>query len=735
LLGQTDGGRTPQAGSSADQQVVSCSGSQSNPVAQKSAEVVLQMTIKNGKPQDVDPGAAGLRMALLNQRDGGRMPQAVSSADQPSVSGSDSQSKLVVENSTVVASQATVKTGISQDVDPGEAGLRMALLNQRDGGRMPQAVSSADQPSVSGSDSQSKLVVENSTVVASQTAVKTGISQDVDPGAAGLRMALLNQRDGGRTPQAVSSADQPSVSGSDSQSKPVVENSTVVASQTAVKTGISQDVDPGAAGLRMALLNQRESGRTPQTVSSADQPSVSGSDGAVKSAPESSTGTPVQTEAVHTKSADSFEPAHVSRENNQQVALQNKVDGVTQATASTSGSLPVMEQQNEAAMFMKGGFSPDGRNENSSKTVPVTTSADSGNGKPDVSAATVPGVEVTAQQQSGTTALRSESQEAVVVESVSKNSLPATEQASHEFLTLDAPAGEGGAASLATAGQAGLQLSLQNAVSDLVPVQAATAGINTLEQGRAVVKQVVSSVAGKSDRDAGGDEAQTRVESALTVKQVQYSMIDAVKSVSAGSPGQETGNGATKGEADNSGTNGQLQATLMNQQGTVVNADSSNNIVSPVSGEARQSTVADQVFQQVKESLVNHEVKAGNNQIELKLSPENLGALKMNLSMDGQGLKIDIIAENHMVRDALLQHTDSLKESLARQNISMQSFTVTTGNPGQKQQQGDWRESGRQQQNVWMTSSSGYQTADKGLVAARLAYQTASPHTMVDLHF
>ncbi len=152
---------------------------------------------------------------------------------------------------------------------------------------------------------------------------------------------------------------------------------------------------------------------------------------------------------------------------------------------------------------------------------------------------------------------------------------------------------------------------------------------------------------------------------------------------------------------------------------------------------SRTAPTADQVVHQVRERLVNHVAKPGSDQIVLRLTPEHLGELKVNLNMDGQRLKVEIVAENATVRDSLMQNTDLLKESLSRQNIKMESFDVTTGGNSTTDSgrgQGDWRElAQRRQQNLWMPEG-GYRLA-KQAAPAVAAYQTKSQHTMVDVHF
>jgi flagellar hook-length control protein FliK len=155
--------------------------------------------------------------------------------------------------------------------------------------------------------------------------------------------------------------------------------------------------------------------------------------------------------------------------------------------------------------------------------------------------------------------------------------------------------------------------------------------------------------------------------------------------------------------------------------------------------EPLRQDVPEQVVQQVKERLVQHDVKPGNQQITLTLSPDTLGELKMNLNLQGQKLSVEIVTENRTVRDAIIQHTDALKESLARQNITMESFDVTTGGKGpgnQGQNQSAWRELAKQQQHqqLW-TSPRGYQTARADLPSDSAAYQGQQGQTMLDIHY
>lgn len=117
-----------------------------------------------------------------------------------------------------------------------------------------------------------------------------------------------------------------------------------------------------------------------------------------------------------------------------------------------------------------------------------------------------------------------------------------------------------------------------------------------------------------------------------------------------------------------------------------------------VADELPKQVQGEQVARQVFERLGTHEFRQGSDQISLRLSPEHLGNVQLNLRMEEQGLKLEIITEQRGVREALLRQGDELKETLARQNIRIDSFDVSTGNlGGQSQQQREWRQMNAEQ--------------------------------------
>lgn len=106
----------------------------------------------------------------------------------------------------------------------------------------------------------------------------------------------------------------------------------------------------------------------------------------------------------------------------------------------------------------------------------------------------------------------------------------------------------------------------------------------------------------------------------------------------------------------------------------------------PAAGEVAKSVSHEQILSQVKEQLGKAEFRADDGRVVLRLHPEELGSLRIDVKLDDQRLRLHIVAENPAVREALAANMDSLKETLSRQQIVMERFEVTSGQ-GQDQQQ------------------------------------------------
>lgn len=129
-------------------------------------------------------------------------------------------------------------------------------------------------------------------------------------------------------------------------------------------------------------------------------------------------------------------------------------------------------------------------------------------------------------------------------------------------------------------------------------------------------------------------------------------------------------------------TVGKAPQTLIGGAGAM----KSEPAVLPATGEAVKSVSHEQILAQVKEQLGKAEFRADDGRVVLRLHPEELGSLRIDVKLDDQRLRLHIVAENPAVREALAANMDSLKETLSRQQIVMERFEVTSGQ-GQGQQQ------------------------------------------------
>jgi len=116
-------------------------------------------------------------------------------------------------------------------------------------------------------------------------------------------------------------------------------------------------------------------------------------------------------------------------------------------------------------------------------------------------------------------------------------------------------------------------------------------------------------------------------------------------------------------------------------------AQKSEVMTAEKSAENLRSALPEQVSRQVTERLSTHDFRQGKESLSLTLTPEHLGKIQMNFQMDQQNLRVEIVAENRVAREALMQQVDSLKESLARQNVTVEKFEVSTGSGKEFQQQ------------------------------------------------
>jgi flagellar hook-length control protein FliK len=145
-----------------------------------------------------------------------------------------------------------------------------------------------------------------------------------------------------------------------------------------------------------------------------------------------------------------------------------------------------------------------------------------------------------------------------------------------------------------------------------------------------------------------------------------------------------------------------------------------------------ENPLGDHIANQIREKLDAGGLGSDNGQITLKLHPEELGELKINMRMENQHLKVEITAQNPSVKDALMQNLDTLKETLSRQNIAMDRFDVSAGIQQGLHQGG---RDGKQMTQDNRVNNSGIQHAEakEEDVAPKLQYRWESADSLVNL--
>lgn len=167
-------------------------------------------------------------------------------------------------------------------------------------------------------------------------------------------------------------------------------------------------------------------------------------------------------------------------------------------------------------------------------------------------------------------------------------------------------------------------------------------------------------------------------------------------------------------------------------QGAAVGAQGSTaETAAPESHQtATRSMLHEHILSQVKEGVVTHDGK-GNGQMSIRLNPGELGELKIQVRMEDNRLKVEVQADNRMVKDLLMSNLDSLKEALSGKNLAMDGFNVSTGSGGFQQPLYEERGNQRQQSASRFARGGGYDAPQE----TRVNYLTAEVNNLLDVRF
>jgi len=146
--------------------------------------------------------------------------------------------------------------------------------------------------------------------------------------------------------------------------------------------------------------------------------------------------------------------------------------------------------------------------------------------------------------------------------------------------------------------------------------------------------------------------------------------------------------------------------------------------------ETAKNPLHESILSQIRDKVETTNVD-GNREVTVRLNPEELGELTINIRMDGRNVKVDVVAENATVKEALMENIDRLKETFSKQNMNMEQFDVSTGNGGRFQQQAQ-REQRAAHHAAWFggSASPAHFAADEQKVAA---YYKPRENSLIDL--
>lgn len=134
----------------------------------------------------------------------------------------------------------------------------------------------------------------------------------------------------------------------------------------------------------------------------------------------------------------------------------------------------------------------------------------------------------------------------------------------------------------------------------------------------------------------------------------------------------------TDDSGDDGGGDGTGREQLVHTQLTDTAKGTDQTSSPQPAAEAKQLPQHESILAQVRSGLAEHAGKK-EGEISLRLSPADLGDLKINIRMDDQRLRVDVVASNPHVKDVLMQNLPALKEALSRQNLTMTAFDVSSG--------------------------------------------------------
>jgi flagellar hook-length control protein FliK len=197
-----------------------------------------------------------------------------------------------------------------------------------------------------------------------------------------------------------------------------------------------------------------------------------------------------------------------------------------------------------------------------------------------------------------------------------------------------------------------------------------------------------------------------------------------------GSPGQNgSGDAGEKGHQEQKAQN--LAPQTEPATAGMMQFSAARELSQPAAASSPQSALHENILSQVKDAVVTHDGK-GNGEVSIRLNPGELGELKIQVRMDDNRVRVEVQADNKMVKDLLLSNLDSLKEALSGKNFTMDGFDVSTGAGGGFNSPLPEQRGGAQQQAMARSARPAAYSAPE---ESQVNYMTAEVNNLLDVRF
>ncbi|TWT39418.1 flagellar hook-length control protein FliK [Blastopirellula retiformator] len=212
----------------------------------------------------------------------------------------------------------------------------------------------------------------------------------------------------------------------------------------------------------------------------------------------------------------------------------------------------------------------------------------------------------------------------------------------------------------------------------------------------------------------------------------------AVAAMESGVAPQPGGTATQPAAATNSATTGDSSSVSEPNLGSAIQRGLQRGLLQKAKGNGDAPKIDSakqiQLIQRVSQAVRTAQTQGGP--IKLRLSPPELGSLRVELEVEEGGMKAKLEAENEAVRKVLLDNLPQLRDRLAELNLRVDSFDVSVGQDGNPQDAGgaqaeQERSSSDQQQSSGQRNSTSGETSSEETTSTPIVSADGQLNVMV----